>query len=70
MQLSLLKKKKAKVISIVGKKNGYCYKNSDESIYIPEVNKNFITPLSESYQAVIWHLFVSHPELKEKKTVW
>ncbi len=64
------KKKKAKVFGVVGKKEGYVAKHSDNVIIIPEVNKMYVTPYSESYQAVIWHSIVSHPLLQKNKTKW
>lgn len=68
--IQLAKKRKSKVLSIVGKADGYAAKNSDLSIIIPVRDKTLLTPCSEAYQAVIWHLIVSHPELKEKETKW
>ena len=68
--IKLCKKKQVKVISIVAKKDGYSYKNSNCSLLIPIQDKKFITPLSEAYQAVIWHLLVSHPRLQSNKTTW
>ena len=64
------KKKNSKIISIVGKPNGYLAKNSTQSIIIPQVNKKNVTPQSEAFQAVIWHLLVSHPKIKKNKTKW
>jgi D-sedoheptulose 7-phosphate isomerase len=64
------KKKKGKVISISGKKEGYANKISDASILVPNINNNYITPHTESFQALIWHLMVSHSKLKIKKTKW
>ena len=64
------KKRKSGVLSIVGKPNGYAAKNSDVSVVIPVKNQKLLTPFSESYQAVIWHLLVSHPDLKETETKW
>ena len=68
--IKLAKKKKAKVLGIVGKKNGYTYKNGDVVLDIDTKDKKLITPISESYQAVIWHLLVSHPLLAKNKTKW
>jgi D-sedoheptulose 7-phosphate isomerase len=68
--IKLAKKRKSKVLSIVGKPDGYAAKNSDLSIVIPVQDKKLLTAFSEIYQAVIWHLVVSHPELKEKQTKW
>ncbi len=64
------KTKKTKIISIVGKNDGYLAKNSTQSIVIPQVNKKNVTPHSEAFQAVIWHLLVSHPQVKKNKTKW
>jgi D-sedoheptulose 7-phosphate isomerase len=61
---------KAKIFSFVGKNDGYAYKKSDVSILIPVIDHKFITPFSESFQAVLWHLLVSHPKLKKKPTKW
>ena len=63
-------KKKAKIYGIVGKKDGYTYKKGNLIIAIPETDKNLITPISESFQSVIWHCLVSHPLLKRKPTKW
>jgi len=63
-------KKKCKIISIVGKKDGYLYKNSSLSLFIPSLNKDLVTPISESFQSIIWHLLVSHPKIKKNNTKW
>ena len=68
--INLAKKRKSKILSIVGKADGYAAKNSDCAIVIPVKNKSLLTPFSEAYQAIIWHLLVSHPKLKEKETMW
>ena len=68
--IKFAKKKGSAVLSIVGKANGYAAKNSDVSVVVPVKNQNLLTPLSESYQAVIWHLLVSHPDLKKTETKW
>ena len=60
----------AKVIGIVGRENGYTHQNADACLVIPSVNPATITPHSESFQAVVWHLMVSHPSLKENPTKW
>ncbi len=64
------KKCKSKVLSIVGKKDGYAYKHSDLCLLIPIKNNKNVTPISESFQAVLWHLFVSHPLLQKNNTKW
>lgn len=68
--IKLAKKRKSVVLSIVGKPNGYAAKNSDVSVVVPVKNHNLLTPFSEAYQAVIWHLLVSHPDLKKTETKW
>lgn len=64
------KKKKLKIFGVIGKKDGYTKKYGHNVIVIPEINKNFVTPYSEAFQAVIWHCLVSHPYLQENKTKW
>ena len=68
--IKLSKKKKSKVISFVGKDDGYAYYNSDISILMSSPDKKFVTPVSEPMQAVLWHALVSHPILQTKKTKW
>ena len=65
-----IKKIKCKTVSIVGRKNGYAGKKCDISVIIPNIQKNLMTPFAESSQVLIWHLLVSHPELKKRKTKW
>jgi D-sedoheptulose 7-phosphate isomerase len=64
------KRKNSKILGIVGKKDGYTYNNADIAIHIPNSVANLITPISESYQAIIWHCLVSHPTLQQNKTKW
>ena len=68
--IKLSKKKKSKVISFVGKDDGYAFYNSDISILMSSPDKKFVTPVSEPMQAVLWHSLVSHPILQTKKTKW
>jgi len=60
----------AKITGVVGKDGGYTAKVANACVIIPVVNKNTITPHSEAFQAVVWHLLVSHPLLKENQTKW
>jgi D-sedoheptulose 7-phosphate isomerase len=60
----------AKVIGIVGKDGGYTKETGDAVILIPTVQENRITPHTEGFQAIVWHLIVSHPELQINKTKW
>jgi D-sedoheptulose 7-phosphate isomerase len=60
----------AKVIGIVGKDGGYTKRVADACLVIPTVNEKTITPLTEAYQSVIWHLMVSHPALQKFEMKW
>jgi D-sedoheptulose 7-phosphate isomerase len=60
----------AKVFGIVGKETGYTARNGDIVVVIPEVKAEWVTPLSEAFQAVVWHCLVSHPALRVRKTKW
>jgi D-sedoheptulose 7-phosphate isomerase len=60
----------AQVIGIVGRGAGYTAQAADACLVIPTVNPENITPHSEAFQAVIWHLLVSHPVLKATPTKW
>lgn len=64
------KKKKSKIVSIIGRKQGYLRKVSNACCVVPTVNKYSITPHTETYQVFVWHMLVSHPKLQIKKTVW
>lgn len=59
-----------KIIGIVGRDGGYTGKMADICLIIPTVNSATVTPHSESFQSVIWHLIVSHPKLKLNPTKW
>ena len=60
----------AKITGVVGKDGGYTAKVANACVIIPVVNKETITPHSEAFQAVVWHLLVSHPLLKQNQTKW
>jgi D-sedoheptulose 7-phosphate isomerase len=60
----------AKIMGIVGRDGGYTAKAADACVVIPTVNTSHVTPHSEAFQAVIWHLLVSHPILKARQTRW
>lgn len=60
----------AKVTGVVGRDGGYTGKVADACVIIPTVNPETITPHSEAFQAVVWHLLVSHPKLKANPTKW
>ena len=60
----------SKILGIVGRDGGYTGKVADVCVLIPTVNPAHITPHAEAFQAVIWHLLVSHPALKAHQTKW
>jgi D-sedoheptulose 7-phosphate isomerase len=68
--IDLAKEIGARVTGIVGRDGGYTAKNADACLIVPTVNPVTVTPHSESFQAVVWHLMVSHPKLKTNPTKW
>jgi len=60
----------AKVTGIVGRDGGYTAQAADACVIVPTVNAHTVTPHTEAFQAVIWHLLVSHPLLKASETKW
>ena len=60
----------AKVIGILGRDGGHTARVADASVIVPTVNPETVTPHAEAFQAVIWHLLVSHPLLKSCGTKW
>ena len=68
--LELAKERRAAILGIVGRDGGYTAKVADVCVIIPTVNPMNTTPHTEAFQAVVWHLFVSHPALKAAQTKW
>lgn len=68
--IDLAKEVGARVTGIVGRDGGYTAKNADVCLVVPIVNSETVTPHSESFQTVVWHLMVSHPKLKSNPTKW
>ena len=68
--IKLAKDVGAKVTGVVGRDGGYTSQAADACVIIPTVNPDNITPHSEAFQAVVWHLLVSHPKLKVNQTKW
>ena len=60
----------AKVAGVVGRDGGYTRQAADVCCVVPTVNPETVTPHSEAFQAVVWHLLVSHPKLKSNQTKW
>jgi len=68
--IQLAKQAGASVLGIVGRDGGYTAKEATACVIVPTVNPAHVTPHSEAFQAVVWHLFVSHPKLKVAATKW
>jgi D-sedoheptulose 7-phosphate isomerase len=68
--IKLAKTVGAKVMGVIGRDGGYTAQNADACVIVPTVNPETITPHSEAFQAVVWHLLVSHPKLKANQTKW
>ena len=60
----------ATILGIVGRDGGYTARVADACVIIPTVNPETVTPHAEAFQAVVWHLLVSHPALKTMATKW
>jgi D-sedoheptulose 7-phosphate isomerase len=60
----------ARILGIVGRDGGYTARVADACVIIPTVNPVHTTPHAEAFQAVVWHLLVSHPGLKQAETKW
>jgi D-sedoheptulose 7-phosphate isomerase len=60
----------AQVVGVVGRDGGYTAQVADACVVIPTVNPDNVTPHAEAFQAVVWHLLVSHPALKAAQTKW
>lgn len=68
--IQLAKKVGAKVVGVVGRDGGFTAQAADACVIVPTVNAETITPHSEAFQALIWHLLVSHPLLRQHQTKW
>ncbi len=68
--LKLAKETGCKIIGVVGRDGGYTAKVADACVIVPTVNKDYITPHTESFQALVWHLLVSDPRLQQMTNKW
>ena len=64
------KEKGCKIVGVVGKDGGYTAKIADSCVVIPVINKESITPHTEAFQGLIWHLIVSHPKILINAMKW
>jgi len=60
----------AKIVGIVGRDGGFTAQVANACVVVPVVNPETITPHTESFQALVWHLLVSHPRLKASEMKW
>jgi D-sedoheptulose 7-phosphate isomerase len=68
--LKLGKETGCKIIGVVGRDGGYTAKVADACVIVPTINKDYITPHTESFQALAWHLLVSDPRLQQMSNKW
>jgi D-sedoheptulose 7-phosphate isomerase len=68
--LKYAKEAGGKVLGIVGREGGYTAQVADACVIVPTVNPQHVTPHAEAFQAVVWHLLISHPRLKVAATKW
>ena len=68
--LQFAKQVGARIIGVVGRDGGYTAQTADACVIIPTVNQVHTTPHAEAFQAVVWHLLVSHPAVKQSETKW
>lgn len=68
--LKLARETGSKIIGVVGRDGGYTAKVADACVIVPTVNAAYITPHTESFQALIWHLLVSDPRLQQMSNKW
>ncbi|MGD0124326.1 MAG: SIS domain-containing protein [Terriglobia bacterium] len=68
--LQLAKTVGARIVGVVGRDGGYTAEVAEACVVVPTANPVHVTPHTEAFQAVIWHLLVSHPNLKQSETKW
>ena len=68
--LQYAKGRGTRIAGVVGRDGGYTAQVANACVIVPTVNPDHVTPHTEAFQAVIWHLLVSHPRLKVAATKW
>lgn len=68
--IELAKIQRAKVFAVVGRAEGFAMQNADVAIVIPPLVHEWITPMTEAFQALVWHCLVSYPRLQIGATKW
>ncbi len=70
LALQYAKQAGARIVGVVGRDGGYAAQVADVCVVVPTVNSNNVTPHTEAFQSVVWHLLVSHPALKLASGKW
>jgi D-sedoheptulose 7-phosphate isomerase len=60
----------ARIVGVIGRDGGYTGRMADAAVIIPTISADTVTPHTEAFQAVVWHLIVSHPNLKQNEMKW
>jgi D-sedoheptulose 7-phosphate isomerase len=68
--IDLARERGMKICSVVGRDQGHAARHSTHAVVVPQVDAALVTPISEAFQAVVWHALVSHPELQIAATKW
>jgi len=68
--IELARGRGARVLGVVGKATGFTATHGDAVVVVPLVNPDRVTPLSEAFQAIVWHALVSNPKLQRRSTKW
>ncbi len=68
--VELAREKGSLIMGVVGRDGGYTKKSSDLVVVVPTMDENLVTPHTEGWQAVLWHLLVSHPKVAENEMKW
>jgi D-sedoheptulose 7-phosphate isomerase len=68
--IELAEKVGAKILGVVGRDGGFTAKKAVAAIIIPPINPDHVTPHTEAFHGVVWHLLVTHPILKKNPTKW
>lgn len=68
--LAYAKQVGTRIIGVVGRRGGYTAQVADACVIVPTVNPEHVTPHTETFHAVVWHLMVAHPALQSAKNKW
>lgn len=68
--VKLAKERKAKIVGVVGRDGGYTARMADACVIIPTISSDTVTAHAESFQALVWHLIASHPQMKVSEMKW